>query len=80
MSSNGETEQKQEQQFNILPHPATTNDPNNDPALKSGNTGSSDPTGKPGVFVPQNADKLEQPKSSDELKTASAELNKYSVA
>ncbi|PWN25223.1 hypothetical protein BDZ90DRAFT_262670 [Jaminaea rosea] len=66
---------KDEQQFSIQPHPATTNDPSTDPALTG--KGGQDATGKPGPFIPDDemASKLEKPKSSDELKAASAKLN-----
>ncbi|CAO1622390.1 unnamed protein product [Parajaminaea phylloscopi] len=75
MSSNSGSN-NEEQSFTIQPHPATTNDPANDPALQ-GNSGSGaavDPHGKPGPFI-ADASKLGDAKSKDELRAASAKLN-----
>ncbi|CAO1616723.1 unnamed protein product [Sympodiomycopsis kandeliae] len=71
MSSN------EEQSFSIQPHPATTNDPNTDPALNESSAQGSDPKGKPGVHVPNDdiVNKLETPKSKEELAELSAKLN-----
>ena len=55
------------------------NDPSTDPALHGDTAKQAAQTSsesKPGVYVPQNAEGLEKPKSSEELKAASAELNK----
>ncbi|SPO28704.1 uncharacterized protein UTRI_04582 [Ustilago trichophora] len=74
MSDSNNQNKGEEQSFTIQPHPATTNDPSNDPALNSGL--------KEGVFGAQpgpavvNASQLEEPLSREELAKRSAELNK----
>lgn len=57
----------------------TANDPNTDPALNEdrARAQAQDPHGKPGVHVPSGdvLDKLETPKSKEELEQLSAKLN-----
>ncbi|KAK4686997.1 hypothetical protein P7C73_g3128, partial [Tremellales sp. Uapishka_1] len=69
-----------EQQFNILPHPATTNNPADlqDPATHGGlQSSSANAFNAKGPFVPskETAEGLEQPKTRDELKAEAAKLN-----
>ncbi|SNX85285.1 uncharacterized protein MEPE_03994 [Melanopsichium pennsylvanicum] len=74
MSDSNNQNKGEEQSFTIQPHPATTNDPSNDPALNSGlREGAFG--GKPGPAV-ANTDQLEQPLSREEIAQRSAELNK----
>ncbi|EPQ31088.1 uncharacterized protein PFL1_01277 [Pseudozyma flocculosa PF-1] len=70
--SDNQGNKNEEQSFTIQPHPATTNDPNTDPALKGGQA---DVFGKPGPQI-FDTSKLEEPLSKDELAKRSAELNK----
>ncbi|ETS64209.1 hypothetical protein PaG_01448 [Moesziomyces aphidis] len=73
--SDNQQNKGEEQSFSIQPHPATTNDPNNDPALNSGLKEGVFGGGKPGPAV-VNTEQLEEPLSRDELAKRSAELNK----
>ncbi|KAI9633172.1 uncharacterized protein MKK02DRAFT_39148 [Dioszegia hungarica] len=76
------SDNKEEQSFNILPHPAKTNNPsdlNSEPAAHGGlqSAGANAYTAK-GPHVPSAdiANSLEQPKSREELKAEAEKLNK----
>ncbi|KAL7411902.1 hypothetical protein BDY24DRAFT_416805 [Mrakia frigida] len=71
------TKEDKEQEFTIQPHPATTNNPETDPALQAG-SGKASATGARDPYVPSKdiAESLEKPKSREELQAASAALNK----
>lgn len=69
-----------EEQFNILPHPAKSNNPSDlqDPAAHGGLQGAgANAYNAKGPHVPsaEIASGLEQPKSSEELKAEAAKLN-----
>ncbi|WWD22722.1 hypothetical protein CI109_107215 [Kwoniella shandongensis] len=69
-----------EQSFNILPHPAKTNNPADlqDPAQHGGlQSASANAYNAKGPHVPSKevAEGLEKPKSRDELKAEAAKLN-----
>ncbi|EST06866.1 hypothetical protein PSEUBRA_003660 [Kalmanozyma brasiliensis GHG001] len=72
MSDANNQNKGEEQSFTIQPHPATTNDPNHDPALGDKQNAFG---GKPGPAV-VNTEQLEEPASREELAKRSAELNK----
>ncbi|WVR03125.1 hypothetical protein IAU60_000115 [Kwoniella sp. DSM 27419] len=73
--------QEQEQSFNILPHPATTNNPSDlqsEPATHGGlQSAGANAYNAKGPHIPsaEVAQNLEQPKSRDELKAEAAKLN-----
>jgi len=83
-SSSPSVQQSQEQKYNILPHPAKTNDPADlDSTSKQGgcfggNAAWAAHNAAPGPYVPsqQQWSSVEQPKSRDELRARAAELNK----
>ncbi|PWY99669.1 hypothetical protein BCV70DRAFT_162094 [Testicularia cyperi] len=74
MSDNSQNNKGEEQSFSIQPHPATTNDPNTDPALNSG-LKENVFGGKPGPAV-VDASSLPESLSREEVAKRSAELNK----
>ena len=61
--------------FQIQPHPATTNDPETDPAIQAG-SGKANTLGSRDPHVPSKdvADNLEKPKSREEVSASSAQL------
>ncbi|WVQ94194.1 hypothetical protein IAU59_001272 [Kwoniella sp. CBS 9459] len=72
---------EQEQSFNILPHPAKTNNPsdlNSEPGEQGGlQSASANAYNARGPHIPseQTMQGLEQPKSREELKAEAAKLN-----
>ncbi|GAA5832031.1 hypothetical protein JCM11251_002794 [Rhodosporidiobolus azoricus] len=91
MSSNQNEQNQEEQTFNILPHPATSNNPTQEttpglgsaPTLQPGFSGSGEGSAEqyggrgnqPHVISQEIAQGLEQPKSREELQQIQAKLN-----